>query len=154
MTIPSCKIPDRIACLLAILFASPTIASCGDPPRVATVPLPPDDAVTRAAHVLESFDYTVVDLDREEGIVRGTRDSGNSRGVLWEVRVHVRPESDGSAARYRLESRATATVDTRRRRSSDSDLPYIRFNEVPSSHLDEILATLADWRRAGASWAR
>lgn len=112
------------------------------PRRLATVPYSPSDALTRATRILESFEYNVVEVDREAGLVRGMRSSGRlargvlaassdspdaSREVLWEVTVHVTPADAGS--HYRLESRATA------------------LESVDQTHLDRILRVLADWRR-------
>lgn len=112
------------------------------PRREAIVPFSPSDALTRATRILESFEYNIVDVDREAGLVRGVRTSGHlprgalarnpdnpdaSREVLWEVTVHVTPADAGS--HYRLESRATA------------------LESVGQKHLDRILRVLADWRR-------
>lgn len=135
---------SRLAGLLTVLVVSSTVASCGAPRREAIIPVPPDHAVTRALRILESFDYTVVEVDRTDGVVRGTRGDGRQPEVLWEVTVHVTPEQGGTVARYRLESRATSTVEMQSRRSSESDLPSVRINRVPPSHLDEILMTLAN----------
>lgn len=138
----------RILPLLTPFVTSWVVVSCGGPPREATVPVPAEDALTRAARVLESFDYNVMEVDRGDGVVTGTRSAGQEPDILWRVTVHVTSLEDGAAARYRLESRATRTAEIPdERRRSSSDLPSIRFNRVPPDHLDEILAALADWRR-------
>lgn len=136
---------SRLTGILTVLVVFSAVTSCGAPPREATIPFPPDHAVTRAARILESFDYAVVELDRAEGVVRGTRAAGRRPEVLWEVTVHVTAEEEGTMARYRLESRATSTVERGARGSAQSDLPSVRTNRVPPSHLDEILVALADW---------
>lgn len=127
------------------LLVAVAVLACA-PRREATVPFPPSDALTRATRVLESFEYNVVEVDREEGLVRGLRTpehlargvlarssdrSDPSMDVLWEVTVHVTPAGDGS--HYRLESRTTG--DPR------------ALESVDPKHLDRILEILADWRR-------
>lgn len=130
-------IPLLLLALVAIACA---------PRREATVPFPPSDALDRAARILESFDYNVVELDRERGAVRGVRTAEHlspsvlARGsrmptppgeILWEVTVHVTPSGDG--ARYRLDSRSMSGVR--------------RLEQVDQRHLDRVLEALADWRR-------
>lgn len=127
------------------LLVAVAVLACA-PRREATVPFPPSDALTRATRVLESFEYNVVEVDREEGLVRGTRtpehlargvlprSSGTpdpSQDILWEVTVHVTPVGDGS--HYRLESRTTGDLRA--------------LESVDPKHLDRILEALADWRR-------
>lgn len=142
------RVSRRILHLLTPFVTSWLILSCGGPPRETTVPVPAEEAVTRAARVLESFDYNVVEMDRADGVVSGTRSAGVEPDVLWRVTVHVTPVEGGAAARYRLESRATRAVEIPTQgRSSQSDLPSIRLYRVPPDHLDEILAELADRRR-------
>lgn len=126
---PSVRAP-RISVMrrsLSLLVAVAVLACA--PRREATVPFLPSDALTRATRILESFEYNIVEVDREEGLVRGMRTP--QRLALWEVTVHVTPAGDGS--HYRLESRTTG--DPR------------AYESVDSEHLDRILEVLADWRR-------
>lgn len=148
MTDPAERPVGPLPYLLALFVASCVILSCGGPLREATVPVPAEEAVARAARVLESFDYNVMEVDRDDGVVSGTRSAGVEPDVLWRVTVHITAVEDGAAARYRLESRATRAVETPTQgRSSQSDLPSLRLYRVPPDHLDEILAELADSRR-------
>lgn len=116
------------------------------PRREAVVPFAPADALTRASRILESFEYNVVEVDPEEGLVRGVRSAEHlstsvlSRGsrapapsedVLWQVTVHVTPSGDGSL--YRLEADATSGA--------------YRLEDVDPVHLDRLLEALAEWRR-------
>lgn len=128
-----------------LLLALVTLACA--PRREATVPFSPPDALTRAVRILESFEYNVVEIDRDRGLVRGIRTAehlstsvvlGGSRGptppgdVLWEVSVHVTPSGD-EGAHYRLESRVA------------TDAYHLDY--IDPAHLDRILVALADWKR-------
>lgn len=121
-----------------LILAAGTLACA--PSREATIPFPPADALARAVRVLESFDYNVVEVNRDEGFARGLRAaellapgllSRNSGDIVWEVTVHVYPVDGG--ARYRLESDALGDAGV--------------LEHVDSRHMDRILAALADWRR-------
>ena len=130
--------------LLALVLAG-LLAGCASP-REATVPVPPSEALTRAERILESFEYNVVEVDREAGLVRGLRtaehltsetsgvgssDPDTSREVIWEVTVHVSRAGEGTL--YRLEGRTLG------------DLPGLE--RVDSGHMNRILAALTEWRR-------